>query len=62
MYLAFSDEREIDTCFLYFHEIGEPPKQIKDPLIDLRVSLQVAQSASQNSIREKDGVVDTNIP
>ncbi|XP_059282421.1 uncharacterized protein LOC132036172 [Lycium ferocissimum] len=41
-------------------EIGELPKLMKKPLIDLRVSLHEPQSASQNATKENEGLEDMN--
>lgn len=52
----------MEACFFDFHEIGDPPSVIKKPLTDRRVSLQDAQSASQNAKREKEGSEVNRMP
>ena len=37
LYSASAEERATVGCFFYFHEIGQPPIMIKNPLIDLLV-------------------------
>lgn len=62
LYSASAEDKEIDTCFFDFHEIGAPPRVMKKPLTDLLESLQDAQSASQKANKEKDGSAERRIP
>ncbi|XP_047262736.1 uncharacterized protein LOC124895981 [Capsicum annuum] len=61
-YSTLANERDTDACLLDFQEMGEPPMEMKNPLIDQREFGQDAQSASQNALREKDGEADKKIP
>lgn len=54
-YLDSAKDKEIEACFLDLQEIRAPSRLMKNPLTDLHVSLQEAQSTSQKAIREKDG-------
>ena len=45
-YSASADERDTMLCFFDFHKISDSPRNTQKPLVDLFVSLQVAQSES----------------
>lgn len=45
-YSAFAEDFETIVYFLHFHEPVEVPRNIHQPVVDLRVSEQPAQIAS----------------
>jgi hypothetical protein len=47
--LYSASEEDLDTviCFLAFHETRDDPKKKQYPVVDLLVSIQPAQSASE---------------
>lgn len=49
-YSASVEDKEIEACFFYFQEIEDPPKLMKKPLMDRRVSRQVAQLTKKRKI------------
>lgn len=62
LYSASAEDKEIDTCFFDFQEIGGCPRVMKKPLMDLLESLKDAQSTSQSTSKEKDGSAERRIP
>jgi len=34
LYSASAEEREMEVCFFDFHEMEDPPRVMKNPLID----------------------------
>ncbi len=47
LYSASTEEQAIVVCFFIFQDINEAPRKIQYPVMDLLVSIQVAQLASQ---------------
>ena len=52
-YFAIADDLETFVCFLDFHEMRKSLRKIQYLVIDLLVTLQPAQSESQNALRSK---------
>ena len=48
-YSTSAEDFEIVCCLLAFQETSESPKKMQKPVIDLRESKQVPQSASENA-------------
>nr|GMC66577.1 CTTNBP2 N-terminal-like protein [Ipomoea batatas] len=49
-YSASEDERDTVICFFDLHDMRDDPRKMQKPVIDLRVSLQAAQSESENTL------------
>ena len=62
LYSASTEDLETIDCFLDFHEIKESPKKMQKPMVDLRVSIQDAQSASVYALKCKSNLDDKRIP
>jgi hypothetical protein len=62
LYSASEDDLETVTCFFAFHETREEPKKKQYPEVDLLVSKQPAQSASENPRIWKSEILGNNKP
>ena len=62
LYSASAEDRETEACFFDFQDIGEPPRLIKNPLMDLRELGKDPQSASQKASNLNEGSADRNNP
>lgn len=47
LYSDSAVERATSDCFLIFHDMGELPRRMQNPLVDFLVVGQLAQSESQ---------------
>ncbi|KAM2775497.1 hypothetical protein COP1_020241 [Malus domestica] len=61
-YSASALECDTVVCFLVFQDTGACPSKMQYPVIDLLVSLQRAQSASQNARNWSDPVDGSRMP
>ena len=62
LYSASAKDLETIDCFLDFHEINESPKNTQNPVVDLLVSTQDAQSASVKAFKWKSDLDDRRMP
>lgn len=54
LYSASAEDKETNACFLDFHEMGAPPREMKKTLTNLRESQHEAQFTSQKTRRSKE--------
>ena len=59
---ASVDDWETMLCFFDFQDIIESPMKMKNPISDLQVSIQPAQSILKKTWVFKDCLADKNIP
>ena len=62
LYLDSTEDQDTTYCFLHFQEIKESPKKIQKPKMDLLVSGQAAQSASQYALSFNSESAERNKP
>ena len=62
LYSASADERDTVVCFLVLQEMGDPPKEMKYPLMDFLVKGHAPQSESQNATICKSELLRKRIP
>ena len=62
LYFDSAEDRETVCCFLDFHEIKDSPRKTQNPVTDLLVSGQEAQSASVKAFRCRSDLLEKNKP
>ena len=62
LYSVSDEDRDTVCCFLDFHEIKETPRKTQNPVTDLLVLGQEAQSTSAKAFKCKSNLLEKNRP